>query len=100
MGAPDWVAANACQSFSLAGTVANSKCASIPNYVQWHFPACGKHPELMAYYYDGGLQPLDEDSLSSPSRSECSVARAAPSGPAVPVSLTGCACQPVTRGIT
>ncbi len=56
-GAPDWVAADACQSFSPAGTVANWECASICNYVQWHFPARGKHPEMMAYYYDGGLQP-------------------------------------------
>jgi hypothetical protein len=44
-----------------------------------------------------GLARLDEDNLSPPSRSNCSVARAAASGPAVPVSLTGCACQPVTR---
>jgi len=57
MSAPDWVAANACQSFSLAGVVENSECASIANYVQWHFPARGKHPEMMAYFYDGGLQP-------------------------------------------
>ena len=32
MGAPDWVAADACQAFSLAGTVANYECASIANY--------------------------------------------------------------------
>ena len=57
MGAPDWVAADACQSFSLAGVVENSECASIANFVQWHFPARGKHPEMMAYFYDGGLQP-------------------------------------------
>ena len=57
MGAPDWVAADACQAFSLAGRVENSECASIANYVQWHFPARGKHPEMMAYFYDGGLQP-------------------------------------------
>jgi predicted dehydrogenase len=57
MGAPDWVAADACQAFSPAGTVANSECASIANYIQWHFPARGKHPEMMAYFYDGGLQP-------------------------------------------
>jgi hypothetical protein len=44
-----------------------------------------------------GLARLDEDNLSPPSRSNCSVARAAASGPAVPVSLPGCACQPVTR---
>jgi predicted dehydrogenase len=57
MGAPDWVAADACQSFSLAGVVENSECASIANFVQWHFPARGKRPEMMAYFYDGGLQP-------------------------------------------
>jgi hypothetical protein len=57
MGAPDWVAADASQAFSLAGVVENSECASIANYVQWHFPARGKLPEMMAYYYDGGLQP-------------------------------------------
>jgi predicted dehydrogenase len=57
MGAPDWVAADACQAFSLDGTVENSECNSIANYVQWHFPARGKHPEMMAYFYDGGLQP-------------------------------------------
>jgi hypothetical protein len=57
MGAPDWIAADACQAFSLEGTVANSECASIANYVQWHFPPRGKHPEMMAYFYDGGLQP-------------------------------------------
>jgi hypothetical protein len=57
MDAPDWVAADACQSFSLAGVVENSECSSIANFVQWHFPARGKHPETMAYFYDGGLQP-------------------------------------------
>ena len=57
MGAPDWVAADACQAFSPGGVVENSECASIANYVQWHFPARGKHPEMMAYFYDGGLQP-------------------------------------------
>jgi len=57
MGAPDWVAADACQSFSMAGSVANSECASIANYVQWHFPPRGRHPEMMACFYDGGLQP-------------------------------------------
>jgi len=25
------------------------------NYIQWHFPAAA-NPELMAYFYDGGLQ--------------------------------------------
>ena len=58
MGAPDWVAADACQAFSPAGIgrqLANARASA--NYVQWHFPARGKHPEMMAYYYDGGLQP-------------------------------------------
>ena len=55
MGAPDWVAGNACQATTIEGRVSNSECASISNYVQWHFPARGKHPEMMAYYYDGGL---------------------------------------------
>ena len=66
MGAPDWVAADACQAFSLEGAVENSECASIANYVQWHFPARGKHPEMMAYFYDGGLQPPRP--LSMPAR--------------------------------
>ena len=57
LGAPDWVAANACQSFSINGVVENSECSSIANYVQWHLPARGKHPETMVYFYDGGLQP-------------------------------------------
>jgi len=57
MGAPDWVAGNACQATVLEGRVANTECASIANYVQWHFPARGQHPEMMAYFYDGGLQP-------------------------------------------
>ncbi|MGA3094938.1 MAG: Gfo/Idh/MocA family oxidoreductase [Bryobacteraceae bacterium] len=57
MAAPDWVAADACQACTIDGRVANSECSSIANYVQWHFPARGKHPEMMAYFYDGGLQP-------------------------------------------
>jgi hypothetical protein len=57
MGAPDWVAADACQACTIDGRVANTECSSIANYVQWHFPARGKHPEMMAYFYDGGLQP-------------------------------------------
>jgi len=57
MGAPDWVAADACQAFSADGVVENSECASIANFVQWHFPPRGRHPEMMAYFYDGGLQP-------------------------------------------
>jgi hypothetical protein len=57
MGAPDWVAADACQACTIEGRVANTECNSIANYVQWHFPARGKHPEMMAYFYDGGLQP-------------------------------------------
>jgi predicted dehydrogenase len=57
MGAPDWIAADACESFSLEGWVSNTECGSASNYIQWHFPARGKHPEMMAYFYDGGLQP-------------------------------------------
>jgi hypothetical protein len=57
MGAPDWVAADACQATTIEGRVSNLECGSICNYVQWHFPARGKHPEMMAYFYDGGLQP-------------------------------------------
>ena len=57
MGAPDWVAADACQASTIEGRVSNTECASIANFVQWHFPARGKHPEMMAYFYDGGLQP-------------------------------------------
>jgi len=57
MGAPDWVAADACQACTIDGRAANTECSSISNYIQWHFPARGKHPEMMAYFYDGGLQP-------------------------------------------
>jgi hypothetical protein len=57
MGAPDWIAADACQAYTLEGWVSNTECASNSNYIQWHFPARGKHPEMMAYFYDGGLQP-------------------------------------------
>ena len=49
MGAPDWVAAVDCQAFSLAGAVENTECMSIANMVQWHIPARGNHPEMMAY---------------------------------------------------
>jgi len=57
MGAPDWTAADACQSYTLEGWVSNTECQSASNYIQWHFPARGKRPEMMAYFYDGGLQP-------------------------------------------
>jgi predicted dehydrogenase len=57
MGKPDWVAAVACQAFSLEGRVDNTECASIANTIQWHIPARGKHPEMMAFFYDGGLMP-------------------------------------------
>ena len=41
----------ACQAFSLAdgGSVNNTECMSIANTIQWHIPARGKHPEMMAY---------------------------------------------------
>ena len=45
-----------------------------------------------------GLTRLVEDSLSPPVQSECRLAHAAPSDAAAPVSLTGCACQPVMWG--
>jgi hypothetical protein len=57
LGAPDWIAADACQAFTLEGWVSNTECGSNSNYIQWHFPPRGKHPEMMAYFYDGGLQP-------------------------------------------
>src|ERR1022692_4379516 len=30
---------------------------SIANIIQWHLPARGRHPEMMAFFYDGGLTP-------------------------------------------
>jgi len=63
LGEPDWVVANASQAFSLAGVVENSECSSIANVIQWYFPARGKHPETMVYFYDGGLQPARPSSM-------------------------------------
>jgi hypothetical protein len=57
MGAPDWVTATPCQAFTLAGRVTNTECMSIANTVQWHVPARGKHPEMMVFFYDGGMTP-------------------------------------------
>ena len=57
MHEPDWVVAENCQAFSLAGRVENTECMSIANHIQWHLPARGKHPEAMVYFYDGGLTP-------------------------------------------
>jgi hypothetical protein len=57
MHEPDWVVAENCQAFSLAGRVENSECMSIANHIQWHLPARGKHPETMVFFYDGGLTP-------------------------------------------
>jgi predicted dehydrogenase len=57
MGTPDWVVAVGCQAFSLAGRVDNTECMSIANTVQWHIPARGNRPAMMAYFYDGGLTP-------------------------------------------
>jgi predicted dehydrogenase len=57
MGAPDWVTAIACQAFSLDGPVNNTECMSIANQIQWHIPARGKLPEMMTFFYDGGLAP-------------------------------------------
>ena len=55
MHEPDWVVAEDCQAFSLAGRVDNTECMSIANHVQWHLPPRGKHPEMMVFFYDGGL---------------------------------------------
>jgi len=60
---PDWVVANASQSFAMTGVVENSECASVANFVQWHFPARGNHPETTVYFYDGGLQPARPSSM-------------------------------------
>jgi predicted dehydrogenase len=60
---PDWVVANASQSFAMTGVVENSECSSIANFIQWHFPARGKHPETTVYFYDGGLQPARPSSM-------------------------------------
>jgi len=57
MGTPDWASAVACQAFSLEGQFSNSECMSIANTIQWHLPARGKHPEMMVFFYDGGLRP-------------------------------------------
>jgi hypothetical protein len=45
------------QAFALAGRVDNTECMSIANTVQWHIPARGNRPALMAFFYDGGLTP-------------------------------------------
>jgi hypothetical protein len=58
MGAPDWVTGVGCQAFTLAGPINNTECMSIANTVQWHLPARGRFPEMMAFFYDGGLAPL------------------------------------------
>ena len=63
LGEPDWVVANASQVVRMAGVVENSECSSIANFVQWHFPARGKHPETTVYFYDGGLQPARPASM-------------------------------------
>jgi hypothetical protein len=57
MGAPDWVTATAGQAFTLAGPVENTECMSIANTVQWHVSARGNRPEMMVFFYDGGLTP-------------------------------------------
>jgi predicted dehydrogenase len=63
MGTPDWVVGVGSQAFSLAGHVDNPECMSIANTVQWHIPARGKHPAMMAYFYDGGLTPPRPESM-------------------------------------
>ena len=64
MGTPDWVAGIGCQAF-VAGpkSVDNAECMSVANTVQWHIPARGSHPPLMAYFYDGGLAPPRPESM-------------------------------------
>ena len=52
MGTPDWVVGIGCQAFTMAASSAsvnNTECMSIANIIQWHIPARGKHPALMAY---------------------------------------------------
>ena len=63
MGTPDWVVAEGCQAFSLAGRVDNTECMSIANTIQWHIPARGNRPAMMAFFYDGGLTPLRPASM-------------------------------------
>ena len=63
MGSPDWVTATACQAFALAGRIENTECMSIANIVQWHIPARGNRPEMMAFFYDGGLTPPRPSSM-------------------------------------
>ena len=63
MAAPDWVVAEDCQAFTLAGPVNNTECMSIANTIQWHLPARGKHPETMVFFYDGGFSPMRPASM-------------------------------------
>ena len=63
MGAPDWVVGVGSQAFSLAGRVENPECMSIANTVQWHIPARGNRPAMMAFFYDGGLTPPRPESM-------------------------------------
>jgi hypothetical protein len=63
MGAPDWVAGIGSQAFALGGAVDNRECMSIANTVQWHIPARGNKPAMMAYFYDGGLTPPRPESM-------------------------------------
>jgi hypothetical protein len=63
MGAPDWVVGAGSQAFALGGPVDNRECMSIANTVQWHIPARGNRPAMMAYFYDGGLTPPRPESM-------------------------------------
>jgi hypothetical protein len=68
MGAPDWVAGMGSQAFAMGASVTsvdNTECMSIANTIQWHIPARGKHPALMAFFYDGGLTPPRPESMPS-----------------------------------
>jgi len=63
MGAPDWVSGVGSQAFSLSGPVQNPECMSIANTIQWHIPARGAKPPMMAFFYDGGLLPPRPESM-------------------------------------
>ena len=63
MGVPDWVDGVGSQAFSLAGRVDNPECMSIANTIQWHIPARGAKPAMMAFFYDGGLMPPRPESM-------------------------------------
>jgi predicted dehydrogenase len=64
MGTPDWVSGIGSQVFGPGPkSVQNAECMSVANTIQWHIPARGKHPALMAFFYDGGLTPPRPESM-------------------------------------